>query len=152
MVTRASYIAEADAFCKKSNAQAKNLNERAQDAVKDQPDDIAILTALAPLLKQGLAAQVARTKEFAAIPSPPGDSATVDRLKGAFSQRNTLLRMLADAAAQRDVKQFSSITAQQARLTKRVQRITRAYGLKECGSRKNEADPAPAAGQAGRTD
>jgi hypothetical protein len=139
-VTRASYIATADAFCRKSNAVSKTLNTRAKAAVESQKTDAARLTALVPILKQGYTLQTAQVKEFAAIPGPPADQATVDKLNGAYHRRTTLVGQILAAAESQDVKQYVSVTAQSDRLQKKVRKIAKAYGLKECGSRKNEAD------------
>ncbi len=139
-VTRASYIAAADALCKKSNAIAKGLNQRAQAAVQSQSTDQARLKALVPILREGYKIQQRRVEELTAIPGPPADQASIDRLRGGFQRRTTLLGELVAVAEAQDVKGYTRVAAQQNRLQKKVLKLARTYGLKECASRNNEAD------------
>lgn len=138
-VTRANYIAQADAFCKESNAIAKRLNERSQRAVEGKTTDKARLAALAPILTEGYPIQALKGKEFAAIPRPPADEPTLAKLLALNEQKTALVGQLADAASSRDVKRASAVIAKQQRVAARSEQISKSYGFKECGSGANEA-------------
>ena len=139
-VTKAEYIAEADAFCKKSNAEAKVLNERAQDAVRGARGAKAQLDAVAPILREGYEVQARSREEFKKIEYPPGDRATIEQLYAAYDRQTALVAELRDAAEAGDVARFRSVSEEQDRVKVRARGLARSYGFKECGSGKNEAD------------
>jgi hypothetical protein len=49
------------------------------------------------------------------------------------------VRSLAAAARRGDARRFEALSEQQADVVTRARRLTRAYGFKECGSRKSDA-------------
>lgn len=139
-VTRTEYIAEADAFCKKANAEAKVLNERAQDAVRGATGTKAQLEAIAPLLREGYEVQARSREEFKKIEYPAADRAIVEQLHAAYDKQTALVAELRDAAEAGDAARFRSVSTEQNRVKTTARRIAQDYGFKECGSGKNEAD------------
>lgn len=138
-VTRASYIAEADAFRKSANAIARKLNERSQRAVNGANTDDARLAALEPILKEGFKVQTGKLKEFKAIPRPAADEAMLSKMISLNEQQTALVGELADAATKRDIERAGTIIDQQNTVSNRARKIAKSYGFKECGSGANEA-------------
>jgi predicted lipid-binding transport protein (Tim44 family) len=138
--TREEYIARADAFCKKGNAEAKRINERAQAAASGVRGAKAQIEAVAPIFDEGYELQRRLLDEFKKIPYPPEDRKTIQELHAAGEQLTALVKELGEAARAGDVNRFRSISAQQDRIRSRTRVIQREYGFRECGSGSNEAD------------
>jgi hypothetical protein len=138
--TREEYIARADAFCKKANAEAKQLNERAQAVAGRERGAKAQLQAVAPIFDEGYEVQRRSLDGFKKIPYPPEDRETIEGLFRAGEQLTALVKDLGEAAEAGDLARFRSISAQQDRIRARTRAIQREYGFKECGSGANEAD------------
>ena len=139
-VTREEYIAEADAFCKKANAEAKVLNERSREAVRGAKDAKAQLAAIAPILEEGYEVQRRSRVEFKKIEYPPADRAIIERLYAAYDKQTALVAQLRDAAEAGDLARFRRVTAEQVKVRTTARSLAQDYGFKECGSGKNEAD------------
>jgi hypothetical protein len=140
-VTRESYIAEADALCKESNAEAKRLNEELQRAAASAKGDAQILARLEPILRRGYAAQQRRRDEFVAITPPAADRSITAKIKTSVDEQTALVGRLVDAADRRDVQRFTGLNAEQERVSSRTQALMEGYGFTECGSGRNEAEP-----------
>ena len=139
-VTRAEYIEEADAFCKKANEEAKGLNERLKEASRGASSADEQLDAIAPILAEGYEVQRRSRDEFKEIPYPAADREVVQRLFAAFDAQTALVKQLLDAAEAGDARRFRAAAGQQDRLKQRARALAQSYGFKECGSGKNEAD------------
>jgi hypothetical protein len=139
-VTRAEFIARADAFCKDANARAKRVNERAKAAASRVTGAEAQLKAIAPFFAEGFEIQREATEGFKRIPYPPADRGIVEQLHRAADRLTDLVPEVGEAAAAGDVARFRSLTQEQARIKARTRVIQRDYGFKECGSGKAEAD------------
>lgn len=137
--TRAEFIAAADAFCKRANTQAKRLNTRVTRAQQTAADAQSALRAMAPILREGLPFQRARTRALRAIDAPAADQATIDKYLDLATRQTKAIERLADAAKDADVKRFSTVAGEQGRLSKQSDALAKSYGFKECGSRRNEA-------------
>jgi hypothetical protein len=138
--TREEYVARADAFCKKANAEARVVNERAEAVASRERGAKAQIQAVAPLFDVGYEVQRRALDGFKRIPYPPEDRETIQGLHRAAEQLTALVKDLGEAAEAGDVARFRSISAQQARIRARTREIQRDYGFKECGSGANEAD------------
>lgn len=138
--TREEYIARADAFCKKANAEARQINERAQAVASRERGAKAQIEAVAPIFDEGYELQRRSLEGFKKIPYPPEDRETIQQLHSAGDQLTALVKQLGAAAEAGDVQRFRAISAQQDRIRARTRAIQRDYGFRECGSGANEAD------------
>jgi hypothetical protein len=138
--TREEYIAEADAFCKEANAEAKGMNERLQEAARSESTPRKQLAAIVPILEEGYEVQRRSRSEFKQIPHPPADREIVQRMHAAFDAQTDLVGRLLEAAEEGDLARFRTLTREQDRVKVEARGLARGYGFKECGSGKNEAD------------
>jgi hypothetical protein len=138
-VTREDYIARADAFCKRVNAQAKGLNGRMRDAARGASSPGAQLAAIVPILEEGYRMQRRSRDEFKRIPYPPADRGIVERLYAAFDTQTELVGQLLRASEARDVGRVRALTREQNRVKLQARGLAQGYGFKECGSGRNEA-------------
>ena len=139
-VSRAEFIARADAFCKEANARAKRVNERAKEAASRVTGAEEQLKAVAPLFAEGLEIQRESTEGFKRIEYPPADRGVIEELHRAGDRLTVLVAEVGEAAEAGDVARFRSLAQEQARIKARTRVIQRDYGFKECGSGRNEAD------------
>lgn len=139
-VTRAQYVQEADALCRRANADAKKLNTQAVNAVPGERGDEAVLAALEPILAKGYEQQRDDVREFTDLEAPSGDRQAVDELNESITQQTEILGQLVEAARDRDAQRFESASEEQDEAGERARDAASQLGLKECASGRNEAD------------
>jgi hypothetical protein len=131
--TRAAYIAQADAICRRANAGIAATNARISQINRTATDAQRALSAAAPLLAGAAEAQRASFKEFRALTPPAGDADTVARMVAGIEEQVAVVGQVADAAAAGDVERMQTLGTQLPRTRDRVRSLLQGYGFKECG-------------------
>jgi uncharacterized protein YdiU (UPF0061 family) len=137
--TKADYLAEADAFCKEHNVEAKQRNEKLQQIATSAKSEDELLEKLTPELEDGLEWTRDGQEEFKDIEPPADDKATIDKLNAATDEELAALEKVVEAARANDFQRFGDLIAEQEKVDDRANEIARDYGFKECGSGANEA-------------
>jgi hypothetical protein len=137
-VSRADYIAKADAFCASDKAGAKERNQRLQAANRGSGTAGARLAKLAPLLDESIAWERSRQREFRKLESPESDRDTIHELQALGDQTMSRLEDAAAAAHSGDAKRFVAASLQERALGDRTNTLFRDYGFKVCGSTRGE--------------
>jgi hypothetical protein len=138
--SRADYIAEADAFCKERNAEAKERNQKLQEIATAAKSEDEFFEQATPELEEGLEWTRDGVEDFNDIEPPEADKETIDEFVAAKEDELAVLENVVDAARERDVERFADLANEQANIGGRADEIAQDYGFKECGSGANEAD------------
>jgi hypothetical protein len=131
--TRAQFIAQADAICRRLRAEQAPLKARVAALQGLSERARSTFKTLASLLRQSIALARAADTRFAAIPRPVGDAATIDKLLAIHSEEVTEATNYANAL---DSYQRSAWEAAGAALTKAEafdRGISQGYGMEVCG-------------------
>jgi hypothetical protein len=128
-MTKAEWIAKADAICKESFAAAERIP---QPRSPEQFDEY---------LAEVLAISRRFDPKFAALEAPEGDEQTVQNLVRLNEEGTLLLRNLLDAVRAQNVAKVERIVQQGTANAREFGAAARAYGAKECAK----------AGDAGRS-
>jgi len=140
--SREEYIAQADAFCKERNAEAKERNQRLQDIATAAKSEDEFFEKAAPELEEGLEWTRDGQEDFKDIEPPEADKETIDKFVAANDDELAVLEKVVDAVRDRDLDRFTDLVNEQQNIDERANEIARDYGFKECGSEANEADAA----------
>lgn len=139
-VTREEFIAAADAFCKKTNEEAKKRNEELQKIATEAKSEDEFWDKVVPELEEGLAWTEDKQAEFKKIEPPEEDRATIDKFVATTQEEIDLLDRVVNAARKRDLERFGQLATEQEKIDNRGNEIARDYGMKECGSDASEAE------------
>jgi hypothetical protein len=137
--SRAEYIAEADAFCKEHNAEAKERNQKLQEIATAAKSEDEFFERATPELEDGLEWTREGQEEFKDIEPPEADKETIDEFVAATDEELAVLEQVVEAARAGDVERFTDLANEQQNIDERATEIARDYGFKECGSGANEA-------------
>lgn len=131
--TRAAYIAQGDAVCRRTNAGIAATNARIAQINRTATDAQQALADAAPLLATTAKAQRASAAEFRALQPPAGDTAEVAAIVAGIDEQVALVGEVADAAAAGDVARIKTLGAQLRTTRDRVRGLLQGYGFKVCG-------------------
>ena len=137
--TREEYIAQADAFCKERNAEAKQRNQKLQDIATAAKSEDEFFDKATPELEDGLEWTRDGQKDLKDIEPPEADKETIDKFLAATDDELAVLEKVVEAAKARDIERFADLANEQSNIDDRANEIARDYGFKECGSEANEA-------------
>ena len=137
--TREEYIAQADAFCKERNTEAKKRNAKLQEIASAAKSEDEFFAKATPELEDGLEWTRDGQEEFKDIEPPEADKETIDKLVAATDDELDVLEKVVEAARDRDIERFADLANEQSNIDDRANQIAQDYGLKECGSGANEA-------------
>jgi hypothetical protein len=102
-------------------------------------DDEQLLLRLAPILGEGAGQLRANAAAFEAASPPAADARAIGRIRGLYDDQAELAGKLAAAAGRGDVARFKALSEEQKDVVRQARAATRAYGFKECGSAKSDA-------------
>jgi hypothetical protein len=140
-VTKEDYIAKADAFCKKQNAEAKERNQKLQEVATSAKTEKEFFEKVVPELEDGLDWAREQQEAFADIEPPAADKATVDKMNDTNADALAKLEEATDAARDKDLDKFTQLANEESSIDDRANEMAKDYGFKECGSSNNEAEP-----------
>ena len=138
--TKEDYLAEADAFCKKQNVEARERNQKLQDVATSAKSEDEFFEKVVPELEDGLDWARDQQKEFADIEPPPADKGTIDKINATNADALGKLEEATDAARDRDLDKFTKLAEEESSIDDRANEMAKDYGFKECGSSNNEAE------------
>lgn len=131
---RQAYIAKGDAICAAYNTLARRLRgqlaERRAEAVAAQ--SLKPYTRPLNIAREGAHEAV---KRFKALPAPAGDEQRIGQLTAVMDEQTQLLDKLTNATAANDTTTFKPLNDRLIAVGQDEQRLARAYGFRECGSR-----------------
>jgi hypothetical protein len=137
--TRAQFIAGTDKLCERSNRRTRTLNRQVAQAAAGARNERDRLRRLAPVLERGYDRVRDNAIAFRTEEPPAADADEIERIRRLYDRQAEFVRSLAAAARRGDARAFAALSEQQADVVTRARRLTRAYGFKECGSRKSDA-------------
>jgi hypothetical protein len=121
-LTKAEYIAQADAICQEANAKIEALGA---------PETLADLAAMGQQSVQISEQQLAKLR---ALRPPAEDEATLNGAYDLVEQQIGITKQLVAAARAKDMDRINSLVAQGNDITKQAGKIAGDYGLRQCGS------------------
>jgi hypothetical protein len=127
-LTKAEWIAKADAICKESFAAAKDIP---QPTSPEQFDEY---------LAKVLAISRRFDPKFAALEAPEGDEETVQNLVRLNEEGTLLVANLLDAVRAQDAAKVARIVQQGTANAREFGAAARAYGAKECAKAGDAAE------------
>lgn len=133
-VTRARFIAEADAICRKTNTELKPYSDEV-DRIKSRitiPTAESLRLMLDPLRRAYRIAQ-ARSDEFGRLDPPPADAGIVSDYLDAVHRRLAAAADGIDAIDSGDVSGLQAAENAVAEARATVRGIARGYGFRVCG-------------------
>lgn len=131
--TRAAYIAQGDAICRKANAEIAATNARINQIERSATSAGQALKEAAPLLQQTADDQRASVAEFRALSAPAEDEAQVEKIVAGITDQVELVGKLADAAQAGDAARVQALGAELAGTRDRVRSLFQGFGFAECG-------------------
>jgi hypothetical protein len=133
-LTKAEYIAQADAICKTEEAKREKLEQQVAELA---PITSGETRKVAALLHQQADNQMAEVKGLLALQHPSADAASLASLLSILSAQITDLEDWADAYDQRNAKQIRSSQLRVAEHNAEASALARRYGFKVCGGPGN---------------
>jgi hypothetical protein len=140
-VTKEDYLAEADAFCKKENAEAKERNQKLQEIATSAKSEDEFFEKVMPELEDGTEWTRDKQEEFANIEPPAEDKATIDKINAGNAEALDKLEEIMDAAREKDLEKFTQVAGEAEKIDDRTNQLAQDYGFKECGSDSSDAEP-----------
>jgi hypothetical protein len=137
--TREEYIAQADAFCKERNADAKERNAKLQEIATSAKTEDEFFEKATPALEDGLEWTRDGQQELKDIEPPEADKEKIDEFIAATDDELAVLEKVVEAVRDRDLERFSDLANEQQNIDDRANQLAQDYGFKECGSEANEA-------------
>jgi hypothetical protein len=131
--TRAAFIAEADALCRRTNAQIAATNTRITQINRTATSERQALEDAAPLLAETYDAQRASVAELRALEPPAGDEAAVTRIVAGVEQQVAAVGQVADAAQAGDAARVRALGEDLQTTRTRVRGLFQGYGFEVCG-------------------
>jgi hypothetical protein len=138
--SKSDYIAEADAFCKKQDAEARERNQKIQDIATSAKSEDEFFEKVVPELDDGADWARDQQEAFTKIEPPAADKATIDKINSTNAEALAKLEDAIDAARDSDLDKFTKLAGEEQRIDERANAMAKDYGFKQCGSRANEAD------------
>jgi hypothetical protein len=131
--TRAAFIAEADAVCRRTNVRIAATNARIAQINRTATSEREALAEAAPLLAETSAAQRESVGEIRALEPPDGDEAAVARIVAGIEQQVATVGQVADAARSGDAARVRALGAELQTTRTRVRGLFQGYGFEVCG-------------------
>lgn len=138
--TREEVIAKGDDLCRRLNVKAKAANRKAADIIRTGTSNEQVLGDLAPVLASSYKAQAAFTERFKALEAPADDGGKLARIQRGVQRQLANLGELRDAAKARDLEAYTAAAKRSEQIVKPNRRAVKAYGFRECGSGKADAE------------
>jgi hypothetical protein len=133
-LTKAEYIAHADAICKTEGAKRAELEQQVAELA---PITSGETREVAALLRQQADNQMAEVKGLLALQPPSADAASLASLLSILSAQITDLDDWADAYDQRNAKEIRSLQIRIAEHNAEASALAHRYGFKVCGGPGN---------------
>jgi hypothetical protein len=129
-LTKAEYIARADAICKVEEAKRAELEQQVAELAPITSGETRVVAAL---LRKQADNQRAEVKELTALGPPAADAADLASLLSILGAEITDLDDWADAYDRRNAKEIRSSQARVAAHNAEASSLARGYGFKVCG-------------------
>lgn len=127
-ITKAEYIARADALCAEASSKLDPLNQELDDLTANDTD----LERGAEIMRESQAIVEPLAAQFKALPLPE-DSAAVEEYLRLLDQSVALLPQLEDAFADRDTDTLETLGQRSEQLGAQQESVGKIYGFQECG-------------------
>jgi hypothetical protein len=121
-LTKAEYIAAADAICAEAIRALNDL---------DEPKSLAELAEYAPTASEIVRKQLDRLRD---LRPPEADEALIDKALDLSEEQNELAEEVGKAAADGDEERAGALVAQIQPLDEEANQIAQNYGLRVCGA------------------
>jgi hypothetical protein len=125
-MTKAQFIARADAICRAAEAKLAYIRQLAAK--------LGRAPSAPPVMRQEVAAARLATARLEALPEPPGESEAIDRWLTARTVAATVASDAAEAPPGEDKAAVKDVFAQLEVARAREARLGRQYGLEACGA------------------
>ena len=132
-LTKAEWIAKADAICAETQEETAPLKAEA-NALKEAPENASTYQKLAEVLKAGTASIPKETTALRALEPPSGDQGIIQKMIGTVEANATLGESMADALENSDLGRFEALNEQAKENTIKAKGLAQGYGLKVCGA------------------
>jgi hypothetical protein len=129
--TRAQFIAQADAVCRSLKSQQAPITSKVGEL--EAKSGTSSKSALVALVLQDVTLARAADAKFAAIPKPPSDVATIEKLLTGYAEEATDLSNFADAYSNGERVAQESASASLKKAIAFDRGVAQGYGLKLCG-------------------
>jgi len=126
-LTKAEYIAKADAICAQLDRATKKYEEQGDALPRD-----AEVKDFAPAMKGTLAESAKSDARLRELPRPAADKSTLDRFFMLRAQAARVGNQAAQAAAVNDLKAFEKLIADNSQLGPEQTKLAKRYGFKQC--------------------
>jgi hypothetical protein len=125
-VTKAQFIARADAICRAAEAKLAYIRQLAAK--------LGRAPGAPPVMRQEVAAARLTTARLESLPEPPGESEAIDRWLTARTVAATVASDAAEAPAGGDRVAVKDVLRELGVTRARAARLARNYGLEACGA------------------
>jgi hypothetical protein len=130
-LTRARFIARADAICRAEDEKLTYIKHRAGAL---EGASIASFRSVAPLIRKAVAVHEAANAKLESLPEPPGDTAAIRKWLTARTVATTVASDSAEAPAGRDLSAAQDVQKELSRVIAQARDLARGYGFKVCGA------------------
>jgi hypothetical protein len=125
-LTRAQFIARADAICRTTDAKLAYIRQLAAK--------LGRAPSAAPVMRQEVAAARLATARLESLPEPPGESGAIGSWLTARTVAATVASDAAEAPSGEDRAAVKDVFAELEVARTRAERLARDYGLEACGA------------------
>ena len=125
-LTKAQFIAGADAICRTTEAKLAYIRQLAAK--------LGRAPSSAPVMRQEVAAARLATARLESLPEPPGESGAIGRWLTARTVAATVASDAAEAPSGEDRAAVQDVFAELEVARARAERLARNYGLEACGA------------------
>jgi hypothetical protein len=132
--TRALYIARADTICRTLKSQQAPLEARVHTLNGSSENSPSNYKELASLLRQSVRFARSADAELQALPAPPGDAATIEKLLAGYSEEAKDATNFADALTREERGAWEAAERALAKTLALDRGLAQGYGLKVCGT------------------
>jgi hypothetical protein len=126
-ITRATYIAQADALCKSANSR--------QEALRTRSKGLSVIK-LVPILKQQAGIAAALSTDLGKLKPPVGDAAAVGRFVKSVSQLAVYSKAVANSIAANHAYAARALASKLSLARQQEALLGQGYGYKTCASGK----------------
>jgi ABC-type transporter Mla subunit MlaD len=131
--SRAAFIAQADAVCRRTNERIAATNARITQINRTATSESGALADAAPLLAETHRTQQASLAELRELAPPAGDEQTVDEIVRGLEQQVATVGSVAEAARAGDAARVRSLGSELQDVRSRAAALLRGYGFRVCG-------------------
>jgi hypothetical protein len=131
-VTRAQFIAQADALCQTAQNELAPLKARIE-SLSSSSETATALRQAAALLRQSILITRATQKKLEALARPPADTATIEKMLTGMGEETTYKKDAADAVTKHEPEQFAAVKKLDVKAKSFDEGLAQGYGLKVCG-------------------